>query len=404
MTGRVMNRTAIIALIFTTAVILYLLNTHSTGYFSSTTEIETGTRSSTTDMLRSFLTGNINNDTTVTSLNNILHDVHNETLGFQEIYVINLPERSDKKDSMSVQATLTNLSLTFTEGVLGTTVPEKARPFGFEHRLPAEVGCWRSHMNIMQHMVRRRVRSALIFEDDADWDVAIKFQMSQVAQGSRWLLNNTEETSSHSPYGDGWDVLWIGHCAIKDDPTDKRRWVIPKDLTVPPPGQRSLTVQHEPNMTTWESGPDADTQTRILFTPSFGYCSAAWAISLAGAEKIIHRQSMSPFTEAVDNGVSSMCSSRSSELRCIAPFPAIVGVSRAAGSTDRDTDIQTNKKNNPTTRKTSKSVRVTFSTRQNIQRLIAGETTFQSLYPNITGDLRSLEDIGSAVGHGELLE
>jgi hypothetical protein len=41
-------------------------------------------------------------------------------------------------------------------------------------------------------MVERRVSSALIFEDDADWDVALKMQLVQFARGSRFLLNHTE--------------------------------------------------------------------------------------------------------------------------------------------------------------------------------------------------------------------
>jgi hypothetical protein len=50
-------------------------------------------------------------------------------------------------------------------------------------------------------MVERRVESALIFEDDADWDVALKYQLLQFARGSRFLLNTSNNTGPISPYG-----------------------------------------------------------------------------------------------------------------------------------------------------------------------------------------------------------
>ena len=52
--------------------------------------------------------------------------------------------------------------------------------------------------------------TAMIIEDDVDWDVAIKEQMplisDAVANFSRVDLNNP------APYGRSWDVLWLGHC------------------------------------------------------------------------------------------------------------------------------------------------------------------------------------------------
>lgn len=75
------------------------------------------------------------------------HDVYNETLGvctvisvpfktdlftsekFQEIFLVSLPERTDRRDSFAVQARLSNMSFTVVDGVDGTTVPAKALPY-----------------------------------------------------------------------------------------------------------------------------------------------------------------------------------------------------------------------------------------------------------------------------------
>ncbi|KAL2108729.1 hypothetical protein VUR80DRAFT_3437 [Thermomyces stellatus] len=52
-------------------------------------------------------------------------EVLNSTLGFQEIFVINLPERTDRRDAMTLAAAVTDLSLTFIPGVRGADVQQK---------------------------------------------------------------------------------------------------------------------------------------------------------------------------------------------------------------------------------------------------------------------------------------
>jgi hypothetical protein len=52
--------------------------------------------------------------------------------------------------------------------------------------------------------------TALIIEDDADWDVEIKSQMRQLSKNIRKFMGTDPEDKR--PFGDEWDVLWIGHC------------------------------------------------------------------------------------------------------------------------------------------------------------------------------------------------
>ena len=42
---------------------------------------------------------------------------------------IGLPERTDKRDALSLMSALTGFTLTWVDGVLGTTIPDKALPF-----------------------------------------------------------------------------------------------------------------------------------------------------------------------------------------------------------------------------------------------------------------------------------
>src|SRR5256885_3236528 len=233
-------------------------------------------------------------------------------------------------------------------------------------------------------MVDRKVASAIIFEDDADWDVSLKMQLVQFARGSRFLLNTTG--SPRSPYGDSWDLLWLGHCATKLDPSDNRRFVIPNDPTVVPPEAR--TEFEKPDMTNF------DDRTRIVHVQSWGSCTAAYAISLRGAEKVLYHESMMPFNNAVDEGFAWMCESLS-YFTCVAPFPTLIGVSRPAGPTNRWSDID-HVPDVEHIEEKGYTERIMFSTRQNVARLFRNERVFESQYPEVTGPEMDIELIGGA--------
>lgn len=78
--------------------------------------------------------------------------VHNETLGFQKIFVINLPERTDKRDALSLVSVLTGIKLTWTSAIRGSNVPDKALPLGVDRKgwRDGGIGSWRSQMNVIR--------------------------------------------------------------------------------------------------------------------------------------------------------------------------------------------------------------------------------------------------------------
>lgn len=70
------------------------------------------------------------------------------SIQFQKIFVINLPSRTDHRDSMSLAAALTDLRIDYVDGV--TVVDKKSLPpGGKEVNLGSGgLGNWRAHMNI----------------------------------------------------------------------------------------------------------------------------------------------------------------------------------------------------------------------------------------------------------------
>lgn len=96
-----------------------------------------------------------------------LGDVSNATLGvrssplqqstlfahtsqFQKIFVIGLPSRTDRRDSMSLAAAYAGLEIEYFDGVTAVeniTLP----PGGVERGLDSgSIGVWRTHMNVMR--------------------------------------------------------------------------------------------------------------------------------------------------------------------------------------------------------------------------------------------------------------
>jgi len=58
----------------------------------------------------------------------MLQSIYNDTLGFQELFMISLPTRTDKQDTFAMQAALSSIKYTQIDGVDGQMVPPKALP------------------------------------------------------------------------------------------------------------------------------------------------------------------------------------------------------------------------------------------------------------------------------------
>ena len=267
---------------------------------------------------------------------------------------------------------------------------------------PNAVGCWRAHLNVIQKIVHEKVSTALIFEDDADWDVSFKTQLVQFARGSRYILKTPRDKALHSPYGDDWDMLWLGHCGTWVYPEDNRRFfVIPQDPTVEPPEYRQNV--DAPDMSHWEAGPDGDKQTRIVFNAEGGVCTAGYAISQRGARKALYHMSMLPYNSPVDWGFANLCKHKAYDFTCVSVFPQLIGVSRPLGNSSRWSDIgygsDADRQIEP-----ANSQHLVYSTRLNMGNLLDGKTVFDSQFPDITPPQMDIKDIGRAIGHIETLD
>jgi hypothetical protein len=102
----------------------------------------------------------------------------NATLDFGKIYVLNLETREDRHDDMALIAAASGLQLTFVPGVNSKTLDTQSLPDNYGTPVvvlePAHLACYRGHANIWRQIVEDDVETALILEDDIDWDLNIR--------------------------------------------------------------------------------------------------------------------------------------------------------------------------------------------------------------------------------------
>ncbi|KAG5973923.1 hypothetical protein E4U55_000181 [Claviceps digitariae] len=348
-----------------------------------------------------------------------LRDVFNATLGFQDILVVGLPSRSDRRDGMTLAAALSEISIKFVNGVKGEEVNEKAVPVpeNGQHLEGASLGSWRGHMNAIQEVVQRNLTSALILEDDVDWDVRIREQLHDFALSSRALIqplrrghhadqqSYADSTYPHprdgspgqasqldfyhlpstvepslTPYGDSWDVLWLGHCGMSfpfaDNPTmAKGRVAKHNDETVPP--KKDLWSLNKP----FGLVDDYPAHTRVVHHSQEGVCSLAYAVSRRGARTMLRELALKPATDGFDILLRFYCegSHGRSKQECLTVNPTLFSHYRPVGPLSASSDIGAH---GDGYRQRAATDMIRFSTRLNAGVILNGSTDYVDQFPD----------------------
>ncbi|KAF7854658.1 hypothetical protein EAF04_010227 [Stromatinia cepivora] len=311
--------------------------------------------------------------------------IANSTLGFQKIFALGLPERSDKRDALTLISSLTGFKIEWVDGVKGETVTDKAVPYGVDrvNLWESNLGSWRGHMNAVRKIVEQNLTSALILEDDMDWDIRLKSQLLTFAAGSKFI-QYPSTTPSHfiSPYGDNWDLLWLGHCGEVFPETLEeyqslplsspqlahlsRKYIITSDPTVPPPahfkGFQNATL---------------NPYTRWVHTSGGPICTFAYALSQQGARKVLWDLSVDKLAGPFDNALAGLCrwgrDKKRLGMRCISVTPALFQHHKARGWIGGDSDIQKVGSGKGEVREKGTTENVAWSARMNVRELLMGE-------------------------------
>ena len=258
------------------------------------------------------------------------------------------------------------------------------------------------HLTVIR-IIEQNVTSALVLEDDVDWDTRIKCQLKDFAKASRTLLQplaNSKDTfldptyprpgnDSHpdslevaenfwktaepatSPYGDidRWDLFWLGHCGCRfprqsDGNVPLGRAVVSNDDTVPE--RQHLAMEYGSN----ELMREYPHHTRVVSRAWQNTCTIGYAISQPGARRLLYELSVHKMTGTTDMMLRSIC--QGSEGRpvrnCLTAQPQLFQHHRPRGHRSDISDISDHSIEGYNERAFTQNIR--WSTRLNLANLI----------------------------------
>ena len=236
-------------------------------------------------------------------------------------------------------------------------------------------------------MVDRNLTSALIIEDDVDWDVRLRLSRRDFALSTDALLrapttanlnfNHLPSTPvlNESPYGDGWDVLWLGHCGMKL-PTDSGLVIHENDVTVPETQYLRSWDVNEP--TPLQGLPK---HTRVVMHQEEGTCSLAYTVTQSGARRILYSLGLRRLDDAFDLMLRRWYEGTDGEESniCIGVLPQLFDHHRRKGPGNIDSDISAP---NSEYRHSAYTNNIRWSVRMNMNKILRGDTSYDDQFPD----------------------
>lgn len=145
----------------------------------------------------------------------------NATLGFGAVYAVSGPG-SPRRSRLEQAAAVTGLDLKIPDQPAWTD--EDVDHFRWHNKsesqvLVGTVKAWLSHHVILRAFLETDLETALILEDDVDWDIRLRTVQVPLAQQAARSLgalrgNKMDYDTAAYPWGrpKDWDLLYIGHC------------------------------------------------------------------------------------------------------------------------------------------------------------------------------------------------
>ncbi|KAK7921473.1 hypothetical protein PG985_009495 [Apiospora marii] len=264
------------------------------------------------------------------SAQSVVSAVTNATLGFEQMLVLSV-RPSWRTRGLEAAAKLTGLDFT----ILPQTPSPDDAVAAFQHQAhekkPGSTKAWLAHLHVLEHVVRSGLETALIVEDDLDWDVGLKTrQMALVVDHVRNFTGVApDDLSASSPYGDNWDVLWLGHCGAEMRPTPggpspPKGWASMAQPYFDPLRLNGTGARPHWGLDTlrwrgrgWQHPPAG----MRLVQDGGAVCSWAYGVSRRSAGKVLARMSRGD-NQAFDIGLKEVCDA--GELDCVTVVPGVM--------------------------------------------------------------------------------
>ncbi|XP_029491289.1 procollagen galactosyltransferase 1-like isoform X1 [Oncorhynchus nerka] len=200
---------------------MFLCNRETYGYFPVPLRAHNSLTDEADSFLHSLLEVNVRNPHVLPSEYISAPIKIQDKLGFDEVFMINLKKRTDRRDRMlrtlyeqeiackviqAVDGKAMNISEINALGI--HMLPGYSDPYHGRPLTKGELGCFLSHYNIWKEIAERGLKSSLVIEDDLRFEVFFK----------RRLMNLMSEVESQ---GLDWDLIYIGRKRMQVDRPEK---------------------------------------------------------------------------------------------------------------------------------------------------------------------------------------
>lgn len=241
----------------------------------------------------------------------------NSTLGFQHVFAINLPSRPDRRDKLALMAALSHIDVTHVEGV---QMPSAGLSFALPRhsgKMPrGKQGCFRAHANVWRTIVEQRITTALVLEDDVDWDVRVKAAMQRLQapllalQHALALHTADGQPSSTAP---AWDIVRLGTCLDPAHTEESHRanvslenppFVVYTDETAT--GRKHTSYEHAVTLDSYQVPLEERGGYRIVQQSNYPVCLHAYGLTQRGAAKLLYLTSKGFIDDANDLTVARL--------------------------------------------------------------------------------------------------
>lgn len=218
------------------------------------------------------------------------------------------------------------------------------------------------------------------------------YDPSQGGQPQELVYGQLPKTATPqvSPYGDDWDVLWIGHCGteapninLEDEDKAKKSKTIPRgrvihydDDTVP---QNHHLHMMEQERDPREIFPD---HTRTTHHVMGQICSLVYAVSQRGARRILYEMGVRKFDGPYDIMLRDICegvNDRPKGAVCLSVEPGIFNHHRPVGPSAYHSDISEHLAP-PVEVAFTENIR--YSARLSLEKYTTGERPFDDQWPD----------------------
>ncbi|KAI1852632.1 hypothetical protein JX266_002173 [Neoarthrinium moseri] len=238
----------------------------------------------------------------------------NSTLGFEKLVAVSVGP-SWRTRGLHAAAKLTGLDITIPPQP--QVSDEFVRAFqnlgaaeGQRTPQPGSARAWLAHLDLLKYVVTSQVETALIVEDDVDWDVRLRDQMRLISDNVRNYTHTHEEDTT--PFGLDWDVLWLGHCGSVTEDSMPHPLVYADDTRCEAElysGWSKYFLQGKV--------PAGHRQVQASFVT---VCTFAYGVTKASAQKLLALLSKGG-DEAFDVSLSAYC--RDGSLHCLVINPQV---------------------------------------------------------------------------------